>query len=50
VAGVVGAVGGTYGGAVARARITASFGRDQPAALLEDAVAIAAGLALAAAL
>ena len=40
VAGVVGAVIGTYGGAQARALLAASFGRDLPAALIEDVVAI----------
>ena len=39
-AGVVGAIIGTLGGARARARLAASFGRDLPAALVEDAVAI----------
>ena len=38
--GAIGAVIGTLGGRAARARLAASFGRDQPAALLEDAVAI----------
>jgi uncharacterized membrane protein len=42
--GVIGAVIGTLGGAAVRARLAAAFGRDRPAALLEDAVAI--GLAL----
>jgi uncharacterized membrane protein len=40
VAGVVGAVIGTYGGAEVRARLAGAFGRDLPAALVEDAVAI----------
>lgn len=40
IAGVVGAVAGTYGGAAARARLAAAFGKDLPAALIEDAVAI----------
>ncbi len=40
IAGVIGAVIGTYGGAEARARLAAAFGRDLPAALIEDAVAI----------
>lgn len=39
-AGVVGAIIGTLGGARARGRLAASFGRDLPAALVEDAVAI----------
>ncbi|WP_108659534.1 DUF4126 family protein [Acuticoccus kandeliae] len=41
VAGVVGAVAGTYGGAAARAAMARHFGRDRPAAFIEDAVAIA---------
>jgi uncharacterized membrane protein len=45
VAGVIGAVIGTLGGAALRARLAASFGRDLPAALIEDAAAI--GLAIA---
>ena len=44
VAGVIGAVVGTYGGAWVRARMAAGFGRDWPAALIEDAVAIVLGL------
>jgi uncharacterized membrane protein len=40
IAGVVGAVAGTYGGAAVRGQLAASFGRDLPAALIEDAVAI----------
>lgn len=38
--GAVGAVAGTLAGAAARARLAATFGRDRPAALIEDAVAI----------
>ena len=44
VAGVVGAIVGTLGGAKARSGIAAAFGRDLPAALLEDAVAVAGAL------
>jgi uncharacterized membrane protein len=40
LAGAVGAVIGTLGGAAVRARLAAAFGKDRPAALLEDAVAI----------
>lgn len=40
IAGAAGAVIGTVGGAAVRARLAAAFGRDRPAALLEDAVAI----------
>lgn len=39
-AGAMGAIIGTYGGAEARARLACAFGRDLPAALIEDAVAI----------
>ncbi|MDZ4735468.1 MAG: DUF4126 family protein [Rhodospirillaceae bacterium] len=40
ILGAIGAVAGTLGGAAARARLAAAFGRDRPAALIEDAVAI----------
>jgi uncharacterized membrane protein len=46
-AGVLGAVIGTLGGRAARASLAAAFGRDRPAALLEDAVALAGALAAA---
>ena len=39
VAGIMGAVAGTFGGAKARSLLARKFGRDLPAALLEDAVA-----------
>ena len=39
VAGIAGAVAGTFGGAKARSLLARTFGRDLPAALLEDAVA-----------
>lgn len=41
VAGLVGAVIGTYGGAEVRSRLASAFGRDLPAALIEDVIAIA---------
>lgn len=41
IAGIIGAVVGTYGGAAARSRLAATFGKDLPAALIEDAIAIA---------
>lgn len=47
-AGVVGAVVGTLLGYQARGRLSGSFGRDLPAALLEDAVAVGGGFVLAA--
>jgi uncharacterized membrane protein len=40
VAGILGAVAGTFGGAKARSLLARTFGRDLPAALLEDAVAL----------
>lgn len=40
VAGAVGGIIGTLGGAEGRARLAAAFGKDRPAALIEDAVAI----------
>jgi len=40
VAAVIGAVAGTFGGAKARGLLAEAFGRDLPAALLEDAVAV----------
>jgi uncharacterized membrane protein len=40
IAGIIGAVIGTLGGAAFRARLAATFGKDLPAALIEDAVAI----------
>jgi uncharacterized membrane protein len=47
-AGVLGAVIGTLGGRAVRARLAAAFGRDRPAAVVEDAVAIAGAVAVAA--
>ena len=44
--GLGGAVIGTLGGAAARARLAAAFRSDRPAALIEDAVAILASLAV----
>jgi uncharacterized membrane protein len=40
VAGMVGAVLGTYAGASLRAALAGAFGRDLPAALIEDVIAI----------
>lgn len=48
-AGVIGAVLGTLAGYQARKRLAAVAGKDLPIALLEDAVAIAGGFAIAAA-
>lgn len=44
VAGVIGAVIGTLGGAEARARLAKAFGKDMPAAIIEDAVAVIGAL------
>ncbi|MCA0276619.1 MAG: DUF4126 domain-containing protein [Proteobacteria bacterium] len=43
-AGIIGAILGTLGGAAVRASLAKSIGRDLPAALIEDAVAILAAL------
>lgn len=43
ILGVTGAIAGTFGGAAARARLAAAFGRDLPAALLEDAAGLVLG-------
>jgi uncharacterized membrane protein len=40
VAGVVGSVIGTYAGKAARTYLAGEFGRDAPAAFIEDAAAI----------
>ena len=44
--GVVGAVLGTLGGAWARQSMAHMFGRDRPAALIEDAVALLLGISI----
>jgi len=46
-AGAIGAVAGTYGGAAARGFLASAFGKDLPAALLEDAVAIVLSVVVA---
>jgi uncharacterized membrane protein len=46
IAGVVGAVIGTYGGAFVRGKLSGIFGRDLPAALIEDVVAVVGGFLL----
>ena len=46
ILGAIGAVIGTLGGAEARSMLAKSFGRDLPAALLEDVVAVVAALAI----
>jgi uncharacterized membrane protein len=40
--GIIGAIAGTLGGHAMRAKLATLFGRDLPAALLEDAIAIVA--------
>jgi uncharacterized membrane protein len=40
IAGAIGAVAGTLGGSAVRTKLAETFGKDLPAALLEDAVAI----------
>jgi uncharacterized membrane protein len=50
VLGAGGAVAGTLGGRALRARLAAAFGRDRPAAFIEDFVAIAAVLLIMAVL
>ena len=44
IAGVIGAVIGTFGGAEIRGYLAKAFGRDTPAAFIEDAGAIILGL------
>ena len=46
VCGALGAVLGTLGGAALRARLARALGRDLPAALIEDVVAIGGALAI----
>jgi uncharacterized membrane protein len=50
VLGIIGAIIGTLGGAAARVRMAAAFGKDRPAAFIEDAVAIAGALSIVLAL
>ena len=40
ILGVIGAVIGTFGGAALRGRLATMFGKDLPAALIEDAIAV----------
>ncbi|WP_375452732.1 DUF4126 family protein [uncultured Devosia sp.] len=44
IIGAIGAVLGTLGGAEVRTRLARAFGRDLPAGLLEDAIAVVAAL------
>lgn len=50
IVGIIGAVIGTLGGSAARAKMAAAFGKDRPAALIEDAVAIVGAILIAMAL
>jgi uncharacterized membrane protein len=49
IAGAIGAVIGTLGGKAIRARLATSFGKDPPAAFLEDAVAVVGAILIVAA-
>jgi uncharacterized membrane protein len=49
LAGIAGAVIGTLGGRAVRSKLAATFGRDRPAAFLEDAIAIIGGILIVAA-
>lgn len=44
IAGAIGAVAGTYGGAAFRGALAKAFGKDLPAALIEDVIAVGCGL------
>ncbi len=46
VAGTIGAIAGTLGGAAARTRLAAAFGKDRPAAIVEDGVALLAAVVI----
>jgi uncharacterized membrane protein len=46
IAGIVGAVIGTLAGYAARAKLATAFGKDMPAAFIEDAVAILAAVVI----
>ena len=50
VLGVAGAVIGTFAGAALRARLAAAFGKDRPAALIEDVIAIGGAILIGLAL
>jgi uncharacterized membrane protein len=49
IAGIIGAVIGTYGGAAGRGWLAGSFGRDLPAALIEDVIAVGGAILIVAA-
>jgi uncharacterized membrane protein len=46
VAGIAGAIIGTLAGHAFRARLAAAFGRDRPAAFIEDAIALGGALVI----
>ena len=46
ITGFIGAVIGTLGGAAFRGRLAAAFGKDRPAAIIEDIVAIGAAIVI----
>jgi uncharacterized membrane protein len=49
ILGIVGAVIGTYGGAAFRSWLAGAFGRDLPAALIEDVIAVGGAILIVAA-
>lgn len=50
IVGAIGAIIGTLGGAAARGKMAAAFGKDRPAALIEDTIAIAGAVLIVLAL
>ena len=44
VAGFIGAIVGTLGGRAFRSKLAAAFGKDKPAAIIEDVIAIVGGI------
>jgi uncharacterized membrane protein len=50
IVGVIGAIVGTLGGAAARGKLATAFGKDRPAALIEDVVAIGGAMLIVLAL
>jgi uncharacterized membrane protein len=46
IAGIIGAIIGTLGGAAFRSRLATAFGKDRPAAIIEDIVAVVAAIAI----
>lgn len=50
ILGIIGAIVGTLGGAAARAKLAAAFGRDRPAAIIEDVITVVSAIAIVSAL